>query len=259
MFRGLMSDAEWGFFAPFLIENRSRGGRRPVDHRKVLDAVLWVTRTGLAWRDLPAGLGNWNSIHRQYRRWTESGVWDVILAALTESDVSDNTVQMIDSTIVRAHQHAAGGRGGIHRNSIGRSRGGLTTKIHTRTNAEGLAIGFCLTPGQASDMTSYVDLMNEMAPDPITMLADKGYDSDAIRADLERRGADPVIPTKSNRKIQIPVEKVTYALRNRIERFFNKLKHSRRVATRYDKLESSFLGFVQLATIRIWFRFVHKT
>lgn len=113
MFRGLMSDAEWAFFAPFLIENRSRGGRRPVDHRKGLDAVLWVTRTGLAWRDLPAGLGNWNSVHRQYRRWTQSGVWDVILATLTQSELSDNTMQMIDSTIVRAHQHAAGGRGGF--------------------------------------------------------------------------------------------------------------------------------------------------
>lgn len=108
-------------------------------------------------------------------------------------------------------------------------------------------------------MTSYGDLMEEVAPDPTIMLADKGYDSDAIRADLEKRGADPVIPTKSNRKVQIPVEKATYALRNRIERFFNKIKHSRRVATRYDKLASSFLGFVQLATIRIWIRFVHMT
>ena len=108
-------------------------------------------------------------------------------------------------------------------------------------------------------MTSYDDLMDEPAPDPALMLADKGYDSDAIRCDLQRRGADPVIPTRSNRKIQIPVEKITYALRNRIERFFNKLKHSRRVATRYDKLASSFLGFVQLATIRLWIRFVHIT
>ena len=113
MFRGLMSDEEWAFFAPFLIDNGTRGGRPPLNHRKVIDAVLWVTRTGLAWRDLPLELGNWNSVHRQYRRWTESGVWDIMLAALTESDISDNTIQMIDSTIIRAHQHAAGGRGGF--------------------------------------------------------------------------------------------------------------------------------------------------
>ena len=108
-------------------------------------------------------------------------------------------------------------------------------------------------------MMSYDTLIAETAPDPIIMLADKGYDSDAIRADLIRRGADPVIPTRSNRKIQLPVDKNKYAMRNLIERFFNKLKHSRRVATRYDKLASSFIGFVQLATIRIWIRFVHKT
>jgi len=106
-------------------------------------------------------------------------------------------------------------------------------------------------------MAGYENLMQEAAPNPTAMLADKGYDSDAIRNDLERRGADPVIPTKSNRKIQKPVDKAKYALRNRIERFFNRLKHSRRIATRYDKLASSFLGFVQLATIRQWIRFVH--
>ena len=108
-----MTDEEWAFFAPFLIENRSRGGRPPVDHRRVLDAILWVMRTGSPWRDLPAELGNWNSVFRQYRRWTEAGTWDVMLAALAESEVSDNTIQMIDSTIVRAHQHAAGGKGGF--------------------------------------------------------------------------------------------------------------------------------------------------
>lgn len=108
-------------------------------------------------------------------------------------------------------------------------------------------------------MTAYGDLMDEDAPDPLAMLADKGYDSDTIRDDLEGRGIEPVIPTKSNRKIQRPVCRQTYTHRNRIERFFNKIKHSRRVATRYDKLASSFLGFVQLATIRIWIRFVHTT
>ncbi len=113
MLRGLMSDAEWAFFAPFLVENRTQGGRRPLDHRRVLDGVLYVTRTGVPWRDLPPEFGNWNSVHRQYRRWTEAGVWDVILAALSDSEASDNTLQMIDSTIVRVHQHGAGGRGGF--------------------------------------------------------------------------------------------------------------------------------------------------
>lgn len=113
MFRGLMDEAELAFFAPFLIENRSRGGRRPQDHRKVLDGIFWITRTGSAWRDLPAEFGNWNSVQRQYRRSKEAGIWDVMVAALAESDAADTNMQMIDSTIVRAHQHAAGGKGGF--------------------------------------------------------------------------------------------------------------------------------------------------
>lgn len=113
MARELMTDEEWAFFAPFLIENRSRGGRPPSDHRRVLDGVFWIARTGAPWRDLPPEFGAWNSVFRQFRRWTEAAVWDVILAALTESEASDVATQMIDSTIVRAHQHAAGGRGGF--------------------------------------------------------------------------------------------------------------------------------------------------
>lgn len=113
MARELMLDEEWAFFAPFLIENRSRGGRPPADHRRVLDGVFWIARTGAPWRDLPSEFGAWNSVFRQFLRWTECAVWDVILAALTESEASDAATQMIDSTIVRVHQHAAGGRGGL--------------------------------------------------------------------------------------------------------------------------------------------------
>jgi transposase len=94
---------------------------------------------------------------------------------------------------------------------------------------------------------------------PEALIGDKGYDSDAIREDSWFHGTAPVIPTKSNRKVQRPVDKALYAMRNRIERFFNKLKNARRVATRYDKTVDSFLAFVQLASIKIWLRFVNTT
>jgi len=97
------------------------------------------------------------------------------------------------------------------------------------------------------------------APNPVSLLADKGYDSDAVRDDIEARGAQPVIPTKSNRKIQRPVDPTLYARRNQVERFFNRIKHSRRIATRYDKLAASFFGFIQIVSIRLWARFVHRT
>ena len=148
---------------------------------------------------------------------------------------------------------------GTGRNALGRSRGGFSTKINARTNADGLPIGIEITPGQIHDVTAYPALMNDIDCDPEKMLGDKGYDSQAVRRDIEQRGGEAVIPSLSSRKIQHAVDKAVYALRNRIERFFNRAKNSRRVATRYDKLIESFAAFVLLACIRIWIRFVHTT
>jgi transposase len=114
-----------------------------------------------------------------------------------------------------------------------------------------------ITPGQAHDVTAYPALMAQTDDDPEQLLADKGYDSDAVRRDIEERGGEPLIPTKINRKAQVVVRKALYRLRNRIERFINRLKNSRRVATRYEKLIETFSAFVLLAAIRIWIRFVH--
>ncbi len=150
-------------------------------------------------------------------------------------------------------------KGGIQRNALGRSRGGFSTKINARTNADGLPIGIVITSGQAHDVTAYRALMEEVDCDPERMLADKGYDSDAVRQDIRNRGGEPMIPTTANRKAQVVVDKAIYSLRNRIERFFNRLKNSRRVATRFDKLVESFAAFVLLAVVRIWIRFVHAT
>jgi transposase len=101
--------------------------------------------------------------------------------------------------------------------------------------------------------------MHEIDCDPEQMLGDKGYDSEAVREGIEQRGGEAMIPSIASRKLQHVVDKALYALRNRIERFFNLAKNSRRVATRYDKLIESFAAFVLLASIRIWIKFVHTT
>lgn len=101
--------------------------------------------------------------------------------------------------------------------------------------------------------------MDERDSDPGILLADRGYDSDAIRQDANDRGTTPEIPTKRNRLIQYSVNRRVYALRNRVERCFNRLKNSRRVATRYDHTAASFTGFVLLTAIRLWISFVHAT
>lgn len=254
MARNLMSDEEWAFFAPFVIESGPKRGRPPKDHRLVLDGVFWIARTGSPWRDLPETFGPWASVYRQFRRWTLAGIWDLILEALNEAEGSLHSVQMIDSTVARAHHCAAGERGGIQDQGLGRSRGGFSTKIHLKTNGAGLPIAVEITGGEVSDYRGYGPLMEADGPLARVLLADRGYDSDAIRQDMQDRGGVAVIPARRNRKVRESVDTHIYALRNRIERCFNRLKNARRVATRYDKTAASFLGFVQITSIRMWFR-----
>ena len=122
-----------------------------------------------------------------------------------------------------------------------------------------MPIAAVLTPGEAHDVTAYAALMEQRDSDPGALLADKGYDSDALRQDLQDRGATPEIPTKRNRKVQYSVDKALYAMRSRIECCIGHLKEQRRIATRFDKTISSFIGFVTLGCIRLWLRFVHRT
>jgi transposase len=107
--RGLMSDEEWGFFEPFV---KSRTGR-PAGHRRTLDGIFWIVRTGAPWRDLPEYFGEWNSVYQQFRRWSLSGLWDLLLETLSSSGAAPKTVQMIDATVIRAHHQAAGAKGGL--------------------------------------------------------------------------------------------------------------------------------------------------
>ena len=117
-----------------------------------------------------------------------------------------------------------------------------------------------LTGGEVSDVKGYGPVMAEPGPAPSVLLGDKGYDADAILADLEAKGVAAVIPPKRNRKVQPVIDGHIYALRNLVERCFSKLKHSRRLATRYDKTADSYLGFILVASTRLWVRhFVNRT
>jgi transposase len=136
---------------------------------------------------------------------------------------------------------------------MGRSRGGLTTKIHALVDALGLPIKLKLTEGQAHDGRSADDMLDEIGDGSI-LLADRAYDSDAMREKLARRGAWACVKPMPGRKRVPAFSPLLYKNRNQVERFFNKLKHFRAVATRYDKRDDNFLASVQLAAIRIWLR-----
>jgi transposase len=140
---------------------------------------------------------------------------------------------------------------------MGRSRGGLTTKIHALVDANGLPIALKLTEGQAHDGKSAADMLNGLGDGQI-LLADRAYDSDALRANLAARGAWANIKPMP-RRVNIPsFSPYLYRFRNLVERFFNKLKHFRAVATRFEKHDANYLALVKLAATRIWMRFMSR-
>ena len=111
-----------------------------------------------------------------------------------------------------------------------------------------------ITPGQTSDYAGFDLVMADNLPEPKVLLADRGYDADSIRRTMEARNVLPVIPMRKSRKRRIGVDRSLYRLRNLVERCFNKLKNARRVATRYDKTAESYLGFIDITSIRLWIR-----
>jgi putative transposase len=141
---------------------------------------------------------------------------------------------------------------GADAQGLGRSRGGLSTKIHAAGDALGNPVRLIGSPGHRNDIAFAHELVDGFKAG--AAIADKGYDADHLCESLAQAGADVVIPPKRNRKVQRSYDVHLYKERNLIERFFNKLKQFRRVATRYDKLLVNFMGFVKLAAIAIWLR-----
>jgi len=161
-------------------------------------------------------------------------------------------MQMIDTSMVRLHQHAAC-IADSGKQAVGRSRGGLTSKLHVVVDGQGLPVRVGITPGEAQGNRLCSALLTGLSPRTM-VLADRGYDADWIRALVNHQGGWANIPPKRNRKDPICFSPHLYRARNRIERFFNRIKHCRRIATRYDKLAANYLAFVQLASIRLWLR-----
>jgi transposase len=136
---------------------------------------------------------------------------------------------------------------------MGHSRGGLTTKIHAVVDADGRPFRFALTPGQAHDAPPAIDLMDDLHEGAI-LLADRAYDTNAIREFAQSRKVWANIPPKRTRTGSFVFSRCVYRQRNQVERFFNKLKQFRGIATRYDKNPANFLAAVKLASVQIWIR-----
>ncbi|WP_373635118.1 IS5 family transposase [Yoonia sp. SS1-5] len=244
-----LTDFEWSVIEP-LLPTKVRGVKRR-DDRQVLNGIFWRLRTGAPWADIPARYGPYTTCVNRFNRWRRAGHWARILGAISEAYEGD--VQMIDSSSIRVHQQGANGQKGGRSDCMGRSRGGLTTKIHALVDAVGRPIRLMLSAGQAYDGHAAMDLLDALPP-ACKVLADRAYDSNAIRAMIAAQKAAAVIPSMPHRNPVIPYDAEYYKERNWVERFFNKLKNFRAVATRYDKRDDNFLASVQLASIRIWLR-----
>jgi transposase len=243
-----LTDFEWAAIRSFL-PNKPRGIPR-VDDRRVLNGIFWVLRSGAPWRDLPAYNGPRAACYNRFVRWRQAGVWDRIMDALAAGH--DAAVQMIDTSVVRVHRHGTCTANNNHQ-AIGRSRGGLTSKIHAMVDTNGLPVHLVLTPGEAHDNRLCSVLLSALLPQTM-LLADRGHDANWIRGLARQQGAWANIPPKRTRKDPICFTPYLYRARNLIKRFFNKIKQCRRVATPSYKLAANYLAFVKFASIRIWLR-----
>lgn len=249
MHRHEIKDADWERIERLLPGRPGGHGGVAHDNRTFVNAIFYLAKTGIPWRDLPSRFGKWNSIWQRFNRWCQRGVWERVLAAIQDPDLE---WFCIDSTVIRAHPHAAGLNTPENDEALGYSRGGFGTKIHVGVDALGNPVTIHLSPGQDADIKHAETVLGDMRPGAV--LADKGYDSDAFAATVSERGAAVVIPPKANRVEPREYDKTIYKERNKAERCIGLFKQFRRVATRYEKKAQNFLGIVLFAAITIWLK-----
>ena len=191
-----LTDAQFERIRPHLPTD-TRGNAR-VDSRRVISGIVHVLRSGGRWVDAPPAYDSRRTLYNRFVRWAEKGVWKNLFHAPAGAGGPPEQV-LIDSSAVKAHRSAAGGKGGEQTQAIGRSRGGHMTKIHALTDRDCRPIAFLLTGGNVADCTAGHDLLKQL-PDARILHADKGYDSNAIRCQIEANGTVPNIPPKVNRR-----------------------------------------------------------
>nr|WP_300129960.1 IS5 family transposase [uncultured Butyricicoccus sp.] len=244
-----LTKEQWERVKPLLPpEKTGQRGRPRKDNRIMLNGMLRITRSGAQWRELPEAYGPWQSVYARFAKWRDDGTLKKVFRALSEDADTENL--SMDSTCIKVHESANGGEKRANK-AVGRTRGGLNTKLHAIVDSLGNPVEFLLSAGNDHDCVHAVELLETVEISGSNVLADRAYGAQAIREYISERGATYVIPPQSNISKPWSVDWHLYKERHLIECFFQKIKWFRRIATRYHKLDASFLAFVYLASIAI--------
>lgn len=246
MARLMLNDEHWSKLRKIM---RDHGVYHKPNLRMMVEGMLYRMRVGCPWRDLPPEFGAWNSIYQKFNRWSLKNKLIKIFKSLVQKP--DCEWEFMDGSFVKAHQHCHGAAGSDHQ-AIGQSRGGNNTKIHMIVDSYGLPLEFELTGGEVHDVKIAPALLQRVSI-ARHIIADRGYDSEAIRSIIRGKGAIPVIPRKRNSKRgNDDMDWCLYKYRHLVENVFARLKHFRAIATRYDKLKRNYKSMLALACGFMW-------